>query len=93
MPDVDETPLLRWMQRKSDAHPIEVKEIRGKQAVVGTTEYWYLRWWSTVEQRYRYPYRETNRHICLLVNTPDGWLVEENIQPAPRSSTPHRQHK
>jgi hypothetical protein len=72
---------------------IEVKEMRGNEAVVRTTEYWYLRWWSTVEQKYRYPYRETNRHTYILVNTPDGWLVEENIRPAPRSSTPHRQRK
>jgi hypothetical protein len=72
---------------------IEVKEIRGTQAVARTTEYWYLCWWSTVEQKYRYPYRETNRHTYILVNTSDGWQVDENIQPAPRSSTPHRQHK
>jgi hypothetical protein len=60
---------------------------------VRTTEYWYLRWWSTVEQRYRDPYRETNRQTYLLVNTPDERLVEEDIRPAPRASTPHRQHK
>ncbi len=72
---------------------IEVKEMRGNEAVARTTEYWYLRWWSTVEQKYRYPYRETNRHTYVLVNTADGWRVEENIRPAPRSSTPHRQHK
>lgn len=72
---------------------IEVKEIRGSEAVVRTTEYWYLRWWSTVEQTYRYPYRETNRHTYLLVNTPEGWLADENIRPAPRSSAPYIQHK
>lgn len=72
---------------------IEVKEIRGSEAVVRTTEYWYLRWWSTVEQTYRYPYRETNRHTYLLVNTPDGWLVDENIRPAPRSSAPYLRHE
>ena len=72
---------------------IEVKEIRGNEAVVRTTEYWYLRWWSTIEQKYRYPYRETNRHTYILVKTSDGWRVEENIHPAPRSSTPHRQRK
>lgn len=72
---------------------VEVKEIRGNEAVVRTTEYWYLRWWSTIEQKYRYPYRETNRHTYILVKTSDGWRVEENIHPAPRSSTPHRQRK
>ena len=72
---------------------IEVKEVRGNEAVARTTEYWYLRWWSAVEQKYRYPYRETSRHTYILVNTPDGWRMEENIHPAPRSSTPHRQRK
>jgi hypothetical protein len=62
-----------------------------KQAVLRTTEYWYLRWWSTVEPKYRYPYRETNHQTYVLVNTSDGWQVDENIRPAPRSSTPHRQ--
>lgn len=72
---------------------VRVKECRSAEAVVRTTEYWYLRWWSTVEKRYRYPYRETNRHTYVLVNTASGWRVEENIRPSPRSSTPHRPHK
>ena len=67
-----------------------MKEIRGDEAVVRTTEYWYLRWWSTVEQKYSYPHRETNRHTYILMNSDVGWQVEGNIQPAPRSSTPHR---
>ena len=69
---------------------IEVKEIWGDEAVVRTTEYWYLRWWSTIEQKYSYPYRETNRHTYILTNTSAGWRVDANIRPAPRSSTPHR---
>ncbi len=72
---------------------IEVKEIRDEEAIVRTTEYWYLRWWSTVEQKYRYPYRETNRQTYILLNTSDGWLVKENMRAPPRSSTPHRQRK
>lgn len=72
---------------------VEIKEMRGKQAIARTTEYWYLRWWSTLEQKYRYPYRETNRHTYYLVNTDDGWRVEGNIFPPPRTSTPHRQRK
>jgi hypothetical protein len=71
----------------------EVKKLSGNEAVVRTTEYWYLRWWSVTEQKYRYPYRETNQHPYILVNTSDGWRVDENIQPAPRSSTPHRPRK
>jgi hypothetical protein len=65
----------------------------GDEVIVRTTEYWYLRWWSAVEQKYRYPYRETNRHTYILIRTAEGWLVDENIQPAPRSCTPHRQRK
>jgi hypothetical protein len=69
---------------------IEVKEIRGDEAVVRTTEYWYLRWWSTVEQDYTYPYRETNRHTYILANTSAGWRVDSNIHPALRLSAPRR---
>jgi hypothetical protein len=69
---------------------ITVKGFDGDRAVARTTEYWYLRWWSTREGRYRYPYRETNRQTYVLVRAGEHWLVEENIRPAPRSSTPHR---
>ena len=70
---------------------IKVKEILDGEAAVRTTEYWYLRWWSTIEGKYRYPYRETNRQTYILAQRGDDWLVRENIRPAPRSSTPHRQ--
>ncbi|MFN0164349.1 MAG: hypothetical protein ACKVQQ_24185 [Burkholderiales bacterium] len=70
---------------------IRVKEIKGDSAVARTTEYWYLRWWSTVEGKYRYPYRETDRQTYILVRRGAHWLVQENIRPAPRSSTSHRQ--
>jgi hypothetical protein len=70
---------------------IKVQDIRANRAIARTTEYWYLRWWSPIEGKYRYPYRETNRHTYLLEKRGDQWLVEENIQPPPLSSTPHRQ--
>lgn len=69
---------------------VTVSKIEGGRAYVRTTEYWYLRWWSTVEGKYRYPYRETNRQAYILVATAEGWRVENNIRPSPRSSTPHR---
>lgn len=69
---------------------IDVKEIRDGKAVVRTTEYWYLRWWSTIEKKYRYPYRETNRQTYILTQRGGDWLVQENIRPPPLSSTPHR---
>jgi hypothetical protein len=70
---------------------IKVKEVGNGKAAVRTTEYWYLRWWSTIEEKYRYPYRETNHQTYILVETGEGWFVDENIRPAPRSSAPHRQ--
>ena len=70
---------------------IDVKKAGNGKAIVRTTECRYLRWWSTMEGKYRYPYRETTRQTCILAKTEDGWLVKENIRPAPRSSTPHRQ--
>lgn len=70
---------------------IKVAAILDGRAVVRTTEYWYLRWWGTIEGKYRYPYRETNRQTYILTQRGADWLVQENIRPAPRSSTPHRQ--
>ena len=70
---------------------VKVKEIRETEATVRTTEYWYLRWWSTVEGKYRYPYRETDRETYILKRRNEDWVVEDIIRPAPRSSTPHRQ--
>jgi hypothetical protein len=62
---------------------INVKEILDGGAVVATTEYWYLRWWSTIEGKYRYPYRETKRQTYILPQRGEGCLVQENIRPAP----------
>jgi hypothetical protein len=97
LPEIDEAPLRPWLRPEGGAHreliltlnqlkrrgwivsnprnpstkrllAVKVKEIRANEAIVRTTEYWYLRWWSTV----------------------DGWLVEDILRPAPRSSTPYR---
>jgi len=69
---------------------INVKEIRPDHVVVRTTEYWYLRWWGTMENRYCYPYRETNTHTYILKQVGERLVVVENIMPPPISSTPHR---
>jgi hypothetical protein len=50
---------------------IHVKEILDGKAIVRTSEYWYLRWWSTTEGKYRYPYRETNRHTYIVTKRGD----------------------
>ncbi|HAR97040.1 MAG TPA: hypothetical protein DCR97_13935 [Deltaproteobacteria bacterium] len=69
---------------------IRVKKIAEKEAVVNTTEYWYLKWWDLKEGSYAYPYRETNRQVYILRKESDTWKVFENLRPLPRSSVPHR---
>lgn len=69
---------------------IKLIELGNGKAVVRTTEYQFLRWWSTVEGKYVYPYRETNIHTYYLSQYGDKWLVDQNIEPPPLSSTPHR---
>lgn len=70
---------------------VRVKEILDGKAEVKTTEYLYLRWWSPIEGKYRYPYRETSRNTYYLIQVGDAWLVEDHILPPPISSTRHRQ--
>lgn len=69
---------------------IDVKNIQIDKATAKTKEYWYLKWWGNNEGTYRYPYRETCSHTYFLVKQNDTWLVEENVQPPPLSSTPHK---
>ena len=68
----------------------KVKRAAGPEAIVGTTEYWYLRWWGTRERTYVYPYRETNRQVYVLRKESDGWRVSQNLRPPPRSSVGSR---
>ncbi|MDO9400079.1 MAG: hypothetical protein Q7T46_01215 [Polaromonas sp.] len=69
---------------------INIKEIVGDTAEVRTVEYWYLRWWSLIESKYHYTYRETTRHTYILKQHAGNWLVEEIIRPQPLQNTPHR---
>lgn len=70
---------------------IRVHKIGSSDAVVHTTEYWYLRWWDIKEKSYTYPYRETNQQIYILSRDDVGkWKIYENIRPSPRTSAPHR---
>jgi len=69
---------------------VKVKKIKGTEAVLATSEYWYLRWWDAKAGSYVYPYRETNRQLYIVRKEPDGWRVFENLRPPPRSSVPHR---
>jgi len=73
---------------------LRVNRLAGREALVATTEYWYLRWWGTKEKSYVYPYRETNHQLYVLRKEPDDeWRVSENLRPAPRSSAPARWHQ
>ncbi len=69
---------------------IKVKDITGKEAVVTTRQYWYLRWFDQHTKQYTYPYRETSQQVYILQKSGDRWLVYQNLRPLPRSSQPLR---
>jgi len=71
---------------------VKVKTITNHEAIVATMEYWYLRWWDSVNDIYVYPYRETNRQTYILRHENAVWRVFENIRPLPRTSIPYRWH-
>jgi hypothetical protein len=88
----------RWTIAKPDNNPstkrvldVKVIEIEPERARVRTKEYWYLRWFSLDANDYaKVDYRETNVQTYIMVLRDGRWLVEDNIYPPPRSSTPHR---
>jgi len=69
---------------------IRVKNIKSEEAMVTTTEYWYLRWWDENEDSYVYAYRETNNQTYILRPESKEWKVFMNLRPQPRTSIPHR---
>ncbi|RPI79949.1 MAG: hypothetical protein EHM45_00715 [Desulfobacteraceae bacterium] len=70
---------------------VKVRKIEAEEAVVATTEYWYLLWWDPKQRIYAYPYRETNHQIYILHKTgPEEWQVFDNLKPPPRATAPHR---
>jgi hypothetical protein len=88
----------RWTIAEPNNNPstkrvldIKVVQIEGGRALVRTKEYWYLRWWSLDKNDYaKVDYRETNTQTYVMVRRDGRWLVDENIYPPPRGSTPHR---
>lgn len=72
---------------------ISINKINSQEAIVKTTEYWYLRWWNSKDFSYAYPYRETNRQTYILKNINGQWKVYDNLRPPPRASAPHRRKK
>jgi hypothetical protein len=71
---------------------LKVKSIEKEEAVVTTTEYWYLRWWDINKDAYTFPYRETNRQSYILKKDKGIWKVHQFIRPQPRTSLPHRRN-
>lgn len=70
---------------------VKVVSIERGRASVRTKEYWYLRWWDVSKSDYiNIEYRETNAQTYILVKHGSRWLIEDNIYPPPRNTTPHR---
>jgi len=67
-----------------------VTQLNENEAEVAVREYWYLRWWDKMQQKYAYPYRETNRQLYILQKSESGWLIFQNLRPMPRSSQPFK---
>ncbi|PKN54688.1 MAG: hypothetical protein CVU56_25180 [Deltaproteobacteria bacterium HGW-Deltaproteobacteria-14] len=69
----------------------KVKDLAATSATVGTTEYFYLRWWDTRREKYAYAYRELNRQTYVLERGQDGlWRVLDNLRAAPRATPSNR---
>lgn len=70
---------------------VKVRDLRDASATVGTTEYFYLRWWDTRREKYAYAYRELNRQTYVLERGQDGlWRVLDNLRAAPRATPSNR---
>jgi hypothetical protein len=90
--------LKGWTISEPPANPstgrlirVRVVSIGREKAVVRAVEYWYLRWWSTKEQKYvDHPWKETSRCLYWLVLRDGRWLVEADHLPRPRAQAPRR---
>lgn len=63
---------------------IQVKPDGGDGYIAETKEYWYLRWYSLRDQKYRHIYDETNEQLYKVRNLNGSYKVVDNIYPAPR---------
>jgi len=43
-----------------------------------TQEYWYLRWYDTIEKKYTYIYNQLNTQFYILENSSKGWKIKLN---------------
>lgn len=71
----------------------KVKTVSQDEAMVNTTEYWYLRWWDERDGSYAFSYRETNRQMYVVRKENGQWKVFQNLRSMPRTSTPNRWHR
>jgi hypothetical protein len=69
---------------------VKVRRVTGEEAVVGSTQYWYLRWWSTRTSDYIYAFRQTTQMTYVLRREDGTWRVYENLKPSPRTVGPNR---
>jgi hypothetical protein len=69
---------------------VKVRRVTGEEAVVGSTQYWYLRWWSTRTSDYIYAFRQTAQMTYVLRREDGTWRVYENLKPSPRTVGPNR---
>src|SRR6266571_6053792 len=61
---------------------IKVKRARGGEAIVGTTEYWYLRWWARGRRATSIPTaKPTTSFICCGSRRPEGIRKPEAAAP------------
>ncbi len=62
-----------------DIIDIRISKIEGNTAYVSTTEYWFLKWFDTINQEYAYQYENQNTQLYVLRKITDKWLVYTNI--------------
>jgi len=72
---------------------IAVREVTHQQAMVQTTEYWYLCWHDRTTLERTYTYRETNRQSYILQTEEGTWKVFQNLRPMPSTVAPNRKPK
>lgn len=63
---------------------MKLREVKANRAIVLTEEYWYLRWYDTVQSAYSFIYNHKNFQTYVLTRDKYGkWLVDINIYQGP----------
>jgi hypothetical protein len=69
---------------------LDVRREGEDEALVRSTEYWYLRWWSRRLGDYVYAYRETSRPVYVVKRFEDEWRVLQTLRKAPHALAQNR---